>query len=126
MNAVLRGALAIAGLAIATQAAAQVTFFERDNFEGRSFTTERQLRNFERAGFNDRASSVVVHRGRWEACEDARFDGRCIVLRRGRYPSLAAMGLNDRVSSVRPVSRGATIDNDRYAPTPEFPRITFY
>lgn len=49
-------------------------------------------------------------------CEDARFSGRCVVLRAGRYPLLAAMGLNDGASSVRTVSRNARIDDDRYVP----------
>jgi uncharacterized protein YcfJ len=66
-----------------------------------SFTTERQVNNFDRFGFNDRASSVEVIGNRWEACDDVRFNGRCVVLRPGRYPSLGAMGLNDRVSSGR-------------------------
>jgi uncharacterized protein YcfJ len=118
MNAVLRTALAVAGLAIATQAAAEITFYERQGFEGRSFTTNKQIANFERFGFNDRASSVVVRSERWEICEDVRFRGRCVVLRPGQYPSLAAMGLNDRVSSVRTVSRNARIDDQRYAPAP--------
>ena len=118
MNAILRNALAVAGVAFATQAAAQVTFYEREGFQGRSFTTERQIGNFERSGFNDRASSVVVVGDRWEVCEDARFSGRCVVLRPGRYPSLAAMGLNDRISSVRDVSRDARVDDNRYAPAP--------
>ena len=118
MNAKLRSALAVAGLAIATQAAAEVTFYEREGFEGRSFTTSKAIGNFERFGFNDRASSVVVGRDRWEVCEDARFGGRCVVLRPGKYPSLARMGLNDRVSSVRNVSRTARIDEKRYAPAP--------
>ena len=118
MNAIFRNALAMLGMAIATQAAAQVTFYEREGFQGRSFTTERQIGNFDRYGFNDRASSVVVDQDRWEVCEDTRFSGRCVVLRPGRYPSLAAMGLNDRVSSVRAVSRNARIDDNRYAPSP--------
>jgi uncharacterized protein YcfJ len=118
MNIVLKSALAAAGLAIATQAAAQVTFYEGEGFQGRSFNTQRQVRNFERFGFNDRASSATVARDRWEVCEDARFKGRCVVLRPGRYPSLAAMGLNDRVSSVRMVSPGARIRQERYAPAP--------
>jgi uncharacterized protein YcfJ len=41
-----------------------------------------------------------------------------VVLRQGRYPSLADMGLNDRVSSVRMVSSSARIDDRRYAPAP--------
>jgi uncharacterized protein YcfJ len=118
MNAILRTALVVAGVAIATQAAAQVTFYEREGFEGRTFTTDRQVGNLERYGFNDRASSVVVLSDRWEVCEDARFNGRCVVLRPGRYPSLAAMGMNNRVSSVRDVSRNARIDDNRYAPAP--------
>src|SRR5450759_2551443 len=118
MNAILRTALAVAGVAFAAQAAAQVTFYEREGFQGRSFTTDRQVGNLERFGFNDRASSVVVVGDRWEVCEDAQFSGRCIVLRPGRYPSLAAMGLNDRISSVRSVSRNARIDDSRYAPAP--------
>ena len=118
MNTVLRSALVAAGLAIATQAAAQVTFYEGEDFEGRSFTTHRQVGNFERFGFNDRASSALVARDRWEVCEDARFRGRCVVLRPGRYPSLGAMGLGDRISSVRMVSRNARVEEDRYAPAP--------
>jgi uncharacterized protein YcfJ len=118
MNAILRTALAVAGAAFAGQAAAQVVFYEREGFEGRSFTTEEQVGDFGRFGFNDRASSVVILRGRWEACEDVRFRGRCIVLRPGRYPSLAAMGMNDRVSSVRTVSGNARVDENRYAPAP--------
>ncbi len=132
MNAVLRTALAVAALAMATHAAAQITFYENEGFGGRSFTTQKQINNFQRFGFNDRASSAVVRSERWEVCEDVRFRGRCVVLRRGQYPTLAAMGLNDRVSSVRIVSRNARIADDRYAPAPPPPvavetgQITFY
>jgi uncharacterized protein YcfJ len=113
-------------VAFATQAAAQITFYEREDFAGRSFTAETQIRNFERYGFNDRASSVEVVHGRWEVCEDPKYSGRCIVLRPGRYPSLAAMGLNNRVSSVRTVSRNARIDDNRYAPPPAYAPAPVY
>lgn len=115
MNAIFRTALAVGTLAITAHASAQVTFYEKDSFSGRSFTTQSQVNDFSRNGFNDRASSVIVLNDRWEVCEDARFSGRCVVLRAGRYPSLAAMGLNGRVSSVRAVSRNARVDDDRYA-----------
>jgi uncharacterized protein YcfJ len=118
MNRALRSALAAAGVAIATQAVAQVTLYEGEDFEGRSFTTQKQVGNLQRFGFNDRASSALVARDRWEVCEDARFRGRCVVLRPGRYPSLAAMGLGDRISSARMVRRDARIAEDRYAPSP--------
>jgi len=118
MNSALKIAMGAAGLALATQAAAQVTFYEGEGFQGRSFTTQKQVGNLERFGFNDRASSAIVARDRWEVCEDARFKGNCIVLRPGRYASLAAMGLGDRISSVRMVSRNARVDDNRYAPAP--------
>ncbi|MES2958899.1 MAG: beta/gamma crystallin-related protein [Pseudomonadota bacterium] len=122
-------ALAVAGLVLVTQAAAQVTFYENEGFAGRSFTTQGEVRSFQRAGFNDRASSVIVRSERWEVCEDDRFRGRCVVLRRGQYPSLAAMGLNDRISSVRAINRSARVDDDRYAPAPppvQMSQVTFY
>ncbi|MEO7743547.1 MAG: beta/gamma crystallin-related protein [Usitatibacter sp.] len=118
MNSALTSALALAGLAFATQAAASITFYEREGFQGRTFSTSRQVANFERTGFNDRASSVIVTGERWEVCDDARFAGRCVVLRPGQYGSLAAMGLNNRVSSVRIVARSARVNDDRYAPAP--------
>ena len=96
---------------LATQAVAQITFYEGDGFRGRAFTTDKPVHNFERFGFNDRASSVVVDSGRWEVCENARFEGRCAVLRRGSYDSLSRMGMNDRISSVRPVEGRARYDN---------------
>ena len=128
MNAMLNTALAMAAVAISAQAAAGPTFYEREDFQGRSFTTQQQIRNFERTGFNDRASSVVVTGNRWEVCEDAKFSGRCVVLRPGRYPSLAAMGLNNRVSSVRSISRNAKIAASRYAPDPNATaaQVVFY
>lgn len=97
--------LAVAAMATATQAAAQITFYEGEAFRGRTFSTDKPVWNFERYGFNDRASSVIVDGGRWEVCDDARFQGRCVVLRRGSYDSLARMGMNNRISSVRPVGR---------------------
>jgi uncharacterized protein YcfJ len=121
MNAILRNALAVAGVAIAMPAAAQVTFYEREGFRGQSFTTERQVGNLDRYGYNDRASSAVVLRDQWEVCDDSEFRGRCVVLRPGHYPSLAAMGLNNRVSSVRSVSGDARVDDRRYAPPPPPP-----
>src|SRR6185369_10537900 len=95
---------------------AQVTFFENENFGGRTFTTERPVDNFQRIGFNDRASSVEVIGERYEVCDDAGFRGNCRVLRPGRYPSLRSMGMNDRISSVRAVSPNTRIDDNRYAP----------
>jgi uncharacterized protein YcfJ len=118
MNTLFKTSIATAALLLAAQASAQITFYENDNFGGRSFTTQDEVRNFRREGFSDRASSVVVSSQRWEVCEERRFRGNCVVLRPGQYPSLAAMGLSDRVSSVRTVARGARVDDNRFAPMP--------
>lgn len=126
MQSSVKTLFAVAAVAIAAQASGQVTFYEQGNFQGRSFTTERQINNFQRVGFNDSASSVVVAGERWEVCEDVRFQGRCVVLRPGSYPSLAAMGLNDRVSSVKPINRSDRVDERRYAPMAQSPQVTFY
>lgn len=96
----------------------QITFYEHEGFQGRAFVTEGDVVNFRQFGFNDRASSVVVLGERWEACEHANFTGLCVILRPGRYPSLAAMGLNDRVSSVRAVPPTVHFHEGRYAPQP--------
>jgi uncharacterized protein YcfJ len=111
MNRKLQCALAVSALALATQAAAQVTFYEGEGYRGRAFTTSTEVRNFERTGFNDRASSVVVAKGRWEICENARFDGRCVLLRPGSYDSLRAMGMENSISSVRPANNRRQYSN---------------
>jgi uncharacterized protein YcfJ len=118
MDIRLTSALAASGLAFATCASAQITFYENDAFAGRSFTTQEPVVDLSRYGFNDRASSAIVANERWEVCDDTRYGGRCIILRPGRYPSLSAMGLNDRISSVRTVDREARVDDTRYAPAP--------
>ena len=112
----LKPLVAAAAMLAAGQALAQVTFYEDEGFRGRALRVDRQLGSLERAGFNDRASSVVVDRGRWEVCEDARFEGRCVVLRRGSYDSLRGLGLENRISSVRPASDGRQYENE--APQP--------
>ncbi|HOX69277.1 MAG TPA: beta/gamma crystallin-related protein [Burkholderiaceae bacterium] len=132
MNKTFHIAIALTGLAIAAQATAQVTFYESSDFRGRTFTTAQPVRNFSEFGFNDRASSAVVsgnRSDRWEVCEDGQFRGRCVTLRPGQYPSLSAMGLNDRVSSARIVDRNARVDPDRYAPVPppaQTSQVVFY
>ena len=106
------------GLGLGGQANAQVTFYENDGFGGRSYTATQALPDFKRIGFNDQASSVVVARDRWEVCQNAGYSGSCVVLRPGRYASLGAMGLNDRVSSARRLASNDRVDDDRYGPQP--------
>ena len=118
MRTTLTTALGCAAVLLAQHAVAQVTFYEQEGLRGRAFTADRAIDNFDYYGFNDRASSVIVQRGQWEACEDADFRGRCVVLRQGQYPSLGSTGLNNRISSVRPTRGGP---NYAYAPPPPVP-----
>ncbi|MBS0325582.1 MAG: glycine zipper 2TM domain-containing protein [Proteobacteria bacterium] len=103
-------------LAACTVASAQVTLYQQPGLRGRAFSTNGAVPNLEHYGFNDRASSVVVQRGRWQLCSDAQFRGQCVIIERGQYPSLAAMGMNNRVSSLRPAQ-----GHGHYAPPPPQP-----
>lgn len=118
MKALSGGIFALAGMLLAANAAAQVIFYEQANFSGPSFVTAKPVSDFVRHGFTDAVSSVVVLDDRWEVCEDARFRGRCVVLRPGRYPALASIGMDDHVSSVRKVSRHTRRGDDRHALVP--------
>lgn len=121
LNRITAGALAASALAVALPAAASITLFEHDHFDGRSIIAERRVENLRREGFNDRTSSLIVSGPRWErweVCSDARFSGRCVVLRPGQYASLEAMGMNDSISSARQLDRNARIDENRYGPAP--------
>lgn len=108
--------LAATALALSAPAGAQISFYEHEGFRGRVHTTRGALDNFRGWDFNDRASSVVVEAGRWEVCEGVGFTGRCAVLLPGSYDRLSTMGLNDRLSSVRPAKGGADAPNE--APPP--------
>jgi uncharacterized protein YcfJ len=113
----LKMALAVAGVALATQAAAQITLYDGEGFNGRSITADRAIWDFDPSGFNDRARSLVVTSGTWQVCEDARFQGRCVVVQPGNYNSLRELGMSERISSVRPVDSAARYD---YAPAPGY------
>jgi len=107
-------ALGIIASLFASVASAQVTLYQQEGFRGKTFSTNNPVNNLDRLGFNDRASSAIVDRGTWQVCDDSDYRGQCIVLRPGQYPSLGAMGLNNRVSSLRRVSG----PNYAYAPPP--------
>ena len=118
MKKTFQSLLGIGALAFAGQAAAQLTLHENEGFQGRAFSWQQASRNLQSAGFKDRASSAVVVGQRWQACDDKNFRGHCRVLRPGQYPSLTAMGLNDRISSVRPLPANERVADSAYAPMP--------
>lgn len=107
MNILFNTAVAAAALALSASACAQITFYENEGFRGRVHSTRGALDNFRGWDFNDRASSVVVEKGRWEVCEGVGFTGRCAVLRPGRDDRLGTMGPNEGVTSTRPAAAGS-------------------
>ena len=64
----------LSGIVFAAVSAAELTLFENDNFNGRRFGVNSSVSNLAGAGFNDRASSVVVRSGTWQVCDDASWD----------------------------------------------------
>ena len=114
----LMAAAAVTALFAAGHAAAQVTLYSGEGFRGRAVSIDKMTGNLDRMGFNDKASSAVVEKGRWEVCEHARFEGKCVVLRRGSYDSLAGLGMSNSISSVRPVGRDAERRGIVEAPEP--------
>ena len=76
-----------------------VELYEGINFDGRRFQTERDVPSLDARGFNDRASSMIIHEGQWEVCRDAGYNGRCNVYGPGRYADLGRF--NNEVSSMR-------------------------
>jgi uncharacterized protein YcfJ len=123
---ILKTTLGAVALACCGAALADVTFYEHDNYGGRAFTLHDPIDDLQRIGFDDRASSAVVHGRPWEVCDDVGFGGHCFVLRPGNYPSLSAMGLDDRVSSAREAGRDGPVPDNRWAPAPLPGQVTLY
>jgi hypothetical protein len=115
---ILKSTLAVAAMAFTAQAAAQITLYEYPGFEGRPLTTGTQIDSLADVGFNNRASSIIVTSGRWEVCQSSNFRGQCVYLRPGQYPSLAALHMDDEISSVRRVGRQMQVSENNYVPPP--------
>jgi hypothetical protein len=77
----------------------RIVLFDERQYRGRSFNVDAPMPIL--SGFNQRAESVQVFGGVWELCDDAQFRGRCVTVS-SNIPDLAALGLRNRVESVRP------------------------
>jgi hypothetical protein len=80
-----------------------LALYEYPNFSGAELFVERPRRRFERADFDNIASSAIVSGVPWEVCDGEEFSGRCVILKPGRFASLDRTGMNNRISSARPV-----------------------
>jgi hypothetical protein len=95
--ALLAGSL----IGVAAQAG-EITLYQHQNYGGNQITLRRDAPIVSDFGFNDTASSIVVHSGNWMVCTDGSFTGYCENLRPGDYARLDRR-FNDRISSVREI-----------------------
>lgn len=77
-----------------------IAFFADGNFSGPFLGFDEGEANFSKFRFNDTASSVMVNRGTWLVCEDGDYRGQCELLE-ASTGNLAAIGLNDKITSFR-------------------------
>jgi hypothetical protein len=81
-----------------------VVLYDEPFFRGRSVTIKEPVENLRSRNFHDRAESVRVVSGTWELCAEPRFR-HCQRVNRD-MPHLSSLGLNKKLSSVRPVGYG--------------------
>ena len=79
---------------------AHIKLYEHGNHSGRTVELDGGVDNFESIGFNDKAQSIVVERGRWRLCSDSNGRGECREFGPGRHQ--LPPGLRSRVSSAYP------------------------
>lgn len=82
-----------------------ITLFNGEGFRGEAVSFDGAVARLPRARFNDKASSISVSAGAWELCSDSDFRGRCEIVSRD-VGDLRRIGLNNNISSIRPVGRG--------------------
>ena len=78
-----------------------ITLYDEPLFGGRSISVKDSVDNLRSRGFHDRAESVRVVSGTWELCSEPGFR-KCQTVS-GDVAHLSTLGLNKKLSSVRPV-----------------------
>ncbi len=84
------------------QRPASASFFEGNEFRGRSISLRGPVPDFDHLSFNDRAESIRIDAGVWEVCTDANYRGECRRLLPGSYSELERV-ISRRISSARPL-----------------------
>jgi hypothetical protein len=79
----------------------RLVMFDRADYRGASRAVTGETLNLG-SFFGNRAGSVEILGGVWELCDSAGGRGRCVTLS-ASAPDLSRIGLNGRVTSVRPV-----------------------
>ncbi len=71
-------------------------------FAGRGLRIAAPVNNLSDTWLNDEISSIEIRSGIWEVCADPGYRGRCAIVR-GDLPDTHRIGLNDRITSLRPL-----------------------
>jgi hypothetical protein len=98
-------AAAALGAACSAACAGDITLYTRVHLGGPAITLHEATPDLDPLGFNDKTSSVVVHKGRWQVCAEKHYKGKCLILAEGEYAELK--DFNDMISSVREVEAHA-------------------
>ena len=61
----------------------------------------RDTESLYRRGFDQQASSMVIHEGTWQVCTQPGYEGVCRVFQAGGYPDLRRF--DNRVGSLKRV-----------------------
>jgi hypothetical protein len=82
-----------------------ITLYEDTNLSGRALTFSQGSEFLGHQDFNDRVSSVQIHAGVWQLCEDAYLGGNCRQVGPGSYRNTTFIGIgNDQLSSIQLVT----------------------
>jgi beta/gamma crystallin len=80
---------------------AVVELFDGPGFQGRRLPIRRDAEVLADRGFDQQASSMVIHEGTWQVCTRPGYEGVCRVFREGEYPDLHRF--DNRVGSLKRV-----------------------
>jgi hypothetical protein len=78
-----------------------VELFDGRDFSGRRVPVDRDIDSLARRGFDQQASSMVIHEGTWEVCTQPGYEGTCRVFREGQYADLRRF--DNRIGSMKRV-----------------------
>ncbi len=88
-----------------------VALFDRRDFRGRFTGVESAAENLGAIGFANSVRSILVNRGQWLICAEAKYRGRCEVVSQS-YADLRALKFNDAIVSIQPYD-GERLDDGR-------------
>lgn len=84
---------------------ASLTLYGKPGYNGTKITLRGPAPTLAPWSFGDKAKSLQIRGvGRWQVCTKINYGGRCEILGDSVY-DLGALGLNNQISSARPVGR---------------------